>query len=300
MKCLKCNRKAVIRSRIGYLCKDHFKEYYLNEIKKTIKKYNMFDENSRILVAVSGGKDSSALAYALNELGFKFEGLYINLEIKGYSEKCMKNVEELFDLLDKKLNIINVSDYGVKIRRVGPRNVCSVCGIVKRYLMNKFAYENKFDVLVTAHNLTDILSFFFNNLYSNTIEYFVKLDPVSERKDKLVKKVKPLFFITEKENLVFCIINKINFCSYRCPYSKGTTQLEWKKIILSIENVKKDIQYRLVRTLLNLKRNIKLKEEGYHFCKVCGYPTKSKDKICSFCKIKNYFKSFKDIKPVEE
>jgi len=78
----------------------------------------MFNKNDKILVAVSGGKDSSALAYALHLLSYDFEGLYIDLEIKDYSEICRESIKRLFDRIGKKLNIIKVSDYDIKVQKI--------------------------------------------------------------------------------------------------------------------------------------------------------------------------------------
>lgn len=289
MKCVKCGRKAIINIRGVGFCRDHFIEYYLNKVKDTIEKYKMFDKNDKILVAVSGGKDSTALAYALYKLGYNFEGLYINLEIPSYSDKCEEKVKEFFNIIGKKLNIIKVSDYRVKVKSIKNRSVCSVCGVIKRYLMNKFAYENGFNVLVTAHNLNDIASFALSNLYGLNIDFIVKNIPVIEGKDKLVKKVKPLYFLTEKEDLTFVLLKNLPYCNLECPYSENATELNWKKILYHIDSEKKDFSFKLVKSIEEISRKINIEEKEWNYCKICGYPTGSKDGICSFCKIRNYF-----------
>lgn len=289
MKCVKCNNKGIIRIGGVSFCKDHFIEYYLNKVKRTIEKYKMFDKNNKILVAVSGGKDSTALAYALYKLGYDFEGLYINLEIPNYSYPCEDQVKKLFNLIGKKLNIIRVSEYGVKVMPIGNRKVCSVCGTIKRYLMNKFAYENNFDVLVTAHNLNDIASFIMNNLYGLNIEFISKNVPVIEREEKLVKKVKPLYFTTEKEDLIFVLLNNLPFCNLECPYSENATEIHWKNILYNIEKNKRDFSLKLVSSIERLSKNINIEKREFRFCKICGYPTESKNNVCSFCRLRNYF-----------
>lgn len=287
MKCVKCGKKAIYKN----FCEEHFVEHYLKKVEETIKKYKMFDKNDKILVAVSGGKDSTSLAYALHLLGYNFEGLYINLEIENYSNICEERVKEFFKLINKKLNIVYVSEYGVKVRGIKNKPVCSVCGTIKRYIMNKFAYENGFNVIATAHNLGDEIAFYFMNLYSGNLEYISKQKPVLEGYGKFVKKVKPLVYFTEKENLLFVLVNKLPYCNIECPYSKigQQKQLEWKKIIYNIESKNPNFMIKLYKTNLKLF-NFKNESEIYE-CKICGYPTSSKDGICSFCKIREYFKS---------
>lgn len=92
MKCRKCNHKAVINMRQHKLalCKEHFLDWVYEQTERNIEKYNLFSENDRVLVAVSGGKDTLALWDVLNKLKYKTGGLYINLGIvteNGYSEK---------------------------------------------------------------------------------------------------------------------------------------------------------------------------------------------------------------------
>jgi len=286
MRCVKCNKKAVISYPVRF-CKEHFIEYYLKKLKNTVEKWNMFNKEDKILVAVSGGKDSSSLAYALHLLGYEFEGLYINLEIPNYSDFCEEKVKELFKLINKKLNIIKVSDYRIRVEKVRNRPRCSVCGTIKRYLMNRFAYENGFTVLVTAHTMPDEVSFFFMNLRSGNLNAIAKQKPVLDGKGKLVKKVKPLIYFTEKENLVFSLINNLPVCRLECPYAKGNPQNVIKNKIYEID---KEFRGLFNQTIHFLERiNIPIKEEEMYECIKCGYPTSSKDKICSFCKIREYF-----------
>ena len=63
MKCKKCGGLAVINMRQHRLrlCADHFVEWFVSMTQRTIEKYKMFTPTDKVLVAVSGGKDSLAL-----------------------------------------------------------------------------------------------------------------------------------------------------------------------------------------------------------------------------------------------
>jgi hypothetical protein len=77
VKCRKCERPAVInmrRHRLA-LCQFHFPPWFVQRTLQTIEKYNMFTPRSRVLVAVSGGKDSLALWDVLLELNYAADGL---------------------------------------------------------------------------------------------------------------------------------------------------------------------------------------------------------------------------------
>jgi len=60
-------------------CKEHYIEWFIEQTERSIEKYHMFSRDARILVAVSGGKDSLALWDVLWQLGYQADGLYIHL-----------------------------------------------------------------------------------------------------------------------------------------------------------------------------------------------------------------------------
>ena len=289
MRCRKCKSKAIINVRIP-LCEKHFEEYFLNTVQSAIKKYKMFKHSDKILIAISGGKDSIALAHALHKLRYDFSGLFIDLEIKNFSSENKKAATKLFEELGKELHIIKVSEYGIKVKPIARKPACYVCGIVKRYLQNKFAVENRFDVLATGHNLTDEAAFYLMNLYSGQIQYIIKYSPVLPKDKMFVKKVKPLYKLTEKEIRCYTIINNLEVSKAKCPYAEESTQIRWKNLLYSIESEIPRFSINFVSSVKKLKKFVPKEEvkKCLRFCKICGYPTGLSD-VCAFCKLKKYF-----------
>lgn len=165
MKCKKCGRKAVANLK-AYgiaLCEKCYPEFYRNLVKRSIKRFRILRPEERVLIAISGGKDSSALAAVLKELDYDAELLYIDLGIGNYSEESERVVRELSSSLDLSLNVVRLRDYGFTVDDVARkmrRKTCSACGTAKRYIMNRFARENSFDVVATGHTAEDIASFY--------------------------------------------------------------------------------------------------------------------------------------------
>ncbi len=95
MRCRKCGQPAAInmpQHRLA-LCKTHYPEWFLEQTERTIRKFQMVAKSDRILIAVSGGKDSLALWDVLWKLGYQVDGLYIDLGIVGenyYSENLAR------------------------------------------------------------------------------------------------------------------------------------------------------------------------------------------------------------------
>ena len=86
-KCIKCSKKRVCSG----FCRSHFIEYFEKKIRKTIRKYKLLKTKDKILVAASGGKDSSVLLVVLAKLGYKIEAANINPDIGKYTEiNCIK------------------------------------------------------------------------------------------------------------------------------------------------------------------------------------------------------------------
>jgi uncharacterized protein (TIGR00269 family) len=252
----------------------------------------MFKRGDKILVAVSGGKDSISLVHALSKLGYDFSGLFIDLEIEEFSEENKKVTTKIFNELGKDLHCIKVSDFGVRIRSIKNKPTCYICGIVKRYLQNYFAVENGFDVVATGHNLTDEASFYLMNLYSGQVQYIVKYSPVLPEREKFARKVKPLFKLTEKETMCYALINNLEVSRATCPYANESTQIKWKNLLYSIEEKISGFSINFVSSVRKLSKLIPDKngKEKLNFCKICEYPTGLKE-ICAFCSLKKYFRS---------
>src|SRR6188474_2593293 len=89
MRCKRCRGAAVIevRRHNAAFCRDCFLHYVGQQVTRAIAKYRMLGHGDRVLVAVSGGKDSLALWDLLLDLGYQADGLYLGLGIGDYSDE---------------------------------------------------------------------------------------------------------------------------------------------------------------------------------------------------------------------
>ncbi len=281
MRCTKCGKKAVasLRAYRISLCSDCFIEFYNRMVSRSIKKYNIFKNNDKILAAVSGGKDSTAMASVLSDLGYDFEMLYIDLGIGNYSRDSREKVEKLSEILGVKLNVVSLSEHGIEITKLRGR-ICSACGTAKRYIMNRFAREKGFTVVATGHTAEDIASFYLKNISGGQKDYAEKLLPrIDPFDEKLVAKAKPLFEVSEKENMLYTILKKLPFKSEECPFSP---RQEWKEIVYEIELKKPGFVKNFVRGLISEPEKME-----FRHCSLCGEV--SLGEICAFCKLKMKF-----------
>ncbi len=301
-RCRKCGERAVVymrQHRLG-LCKDHYLAWFLEQTARTIRKYRMFTQKDRILVAVSGGKDSLALWDVLWRLGYQADGLYIGLGIDGgigYSDRSRELVEAFAQ--ERGLHLIveevptlygeTIPDMARRTRR-GKGKPCSVCGLVKRHIMNRVARDHGYTVLATGHNLDDEAAVLFGNVMTWQVGYLARQDPVLPARDGLVRKVKPFFRFYERETAAYALLRGIRYMYDECPFAEGAKSIYFKDILNRLEEERPGTKLQFFLGFLKAKQQGAFAavqervEEELHACEVCGQPTTAPGK-CAFCRL---------------
>jgi len=290
MRCSLCTKPAIY-AQLRF-CKEHFLSYYEKKVIHYFESTHL--RNVKILVAVSGGKDSAALADILvrikDELGVELGLFTIDLNIPDYSEKGLKEVRELAE--QQKLPLI-VEDLKLHGRIIpdfaGPgTKPCGPCGTLKRYLLNKAAVEHGYDYIATGHNLDDEFYFAMHNLLHRNIGQLRRsakiLPPRPEL--KLAGRVKPLYYLTEKENRLYCLLRNVPHDADECPFSTDNPQLAFKE---EFAHLPRDQKKNVLKSLQELQEPAEETEVGdeagkIHPCPSCGYPTTSNAE-CVACKL---------------
>lgn len=299
MRCRHCGSKPVIympHHRLA-LCKEHFVSWFERSVQRTIHEFKMFSREERVLVAVSGGKDSLALWYLLRKLGYKADGFYLHLGIGDYSERSRGKVEGFAKKLGARLLIVDLREELAPIpelEKISLREACSVCGLVKRYNFNKVAKEHGYNVVATGHNLDDEASSLLANTINWNMKYLGRKYPKLEEEGGFVRKVKPFCKLTEKETALYALLVGIDFIEEECPFSKDASSLFYKEILGRIEERSPGTKLRFYMDYLKKVRP-KLMEERRRSvveCKVCGEPSPSD--ICPVCRLKERVLNFKE------
>ena len=289
MKCSNCQAEAVtyVNWKDKHYCANHFKRYFLAQLGKVLDKYEI---NGKVAVALSGGKDSSTCVETLTHFDrIDVEPFYIDLGIDEYSQESMEREEELSDKLDVNLNVIDFEDeYGTTIPELNEKesgSACGLCGMIKRYLMNKHAYENDFDHIATGHNLSDEISSTFNNLANVYLTPFRGMKPVLEDKEeyKMVSRIKPLFFLTDKECLIYAETNDIPFYHKECPLSTGSPTNQLKDWLHELNEERAKILRNFAKSFMRIEERMEIDQSELKNCDNCGYPTATQ--TCRFCRV---------------
>lgn len=295
VKCKVCNSPAIARIRYAKinLCSKHFSEFIERKVRRTIKRYKLINEGDKVLIAISGGKDSTALLTILAKLSkidkFEVIPLHIDLGINEYSEKSKEAVLKLVNTLGMKLVSISLSkvlntDIPTLARKLR-RPTCSVCGVVKRYIINAVAKELKVNKVALGHNADDIIAYTFKAYITQNLESISKLGPKTESiNDIAIGRIRPLYEVTEKETLIYVLTNNLPYLHEECPFVSLTSlEFKIKEMFGALESDMPGIKISYLR---NLVKNLKFYPEPktkLGRCKVCGLI--SSNDICSFCKL---------------
>jgi tRNA-5-methyluridine54 2-sulfurtransferase len=261
------------------------------QIKETIKKYKLIKKSDKIAVALSGGKDSTSLIYILKKLGYDVHGLMIDLYLGEWSKIHNKNMTDFCEKNDIPLTIVDLKkELGqgicfIKAIVKKQKNLtgCSVCGTVKRWILNRHAKKLGADKLVTGHNLDDEAQNVLMNFLKGNILLGINSSPATGGKavDGFVQRIKPMFFTPEDEIMKYAKKNKFEILYEKCPCAFGTYRVDTRGWTKDLSNKQKlNIVSSFQDILPGLRRDNKTEIKK---CKKCGEPAR-KD-LCNFCEV---------------
>ncbi len=293
-KCRVCRGPAVVdlpRHNANF-CGDHLQQFVRRQVQRAIDDFEMLSPEDRLLVAVSGGKDSLAVWDVLVELGYRADGLYVGLGIGDYSSDSGGYAVRF--AAERKLKLITVdlrSQYGYDIptaSRATRRVPCSACGLSKRHLFDTAAIDGGYDVLVTGHNLDDEAAVLFGNTLRWETGYLARQLPVLPARARLPRKVKPLVRLTERETAAWCIVRGIDYVVEECPMAAGNRHLRYKEALNALEarspGTKASFYLGFIERMAPLLAvSAAEAQEALHECERCGSPTTGQ--VCAFCRL---------------
>ena len=267
----------------------------IKNLRDNIRKNKLIEKNEKVLVALSGGKDSTACAYFLKKLGYNINGFHIDLKLGDYSEKCFKAVKKLCEFLDIKLYVYDIkkqtgssmcyirNSVQEKNKTNSGCNIknCAVCGVIKKWILNKKARELKADKIATGHHLDDESQTFFLNILKGSLNLSSNTGPITKNisDKKFIPRIKPLFYVSEKNIKKFTQLKKLPVIYEKCPCATDSYRLQVRKFFDNLSDKdKKNIikNFDEISPILN-----KFKSKKIKYCEYCREP--SRKNICKKC-----------------
>lgn len=262
-----------------------------SDVKKTIEKYGLLEKKDNIVVALSGGKDSTSILYILHKLGYNVQGLMIDLKLGNWSVTHNENMKEFCSSLGVKLTIVDLKEelgQGIcfiksVLKKQKNLTGCTVCGIIKRWILNKYAKKLGADKIVTGHNLDDETQTVLMNFLKGNVYLGANSTPMTGEKNKkgFVQRVKPFFFTPEDEIRKYAKEKNFKILYDKCPCAIGTYRVETRAWLEGISNEEK---LKIVKSFQKIIPKLRKESVSQTFeCKKCGEP--SRGELCNACKI---------------
>lgn len=265
------------------------------KVRKTIAKYKLLTPEDKIIVAVSGGKDSTVCLHVLKKLGYNVEAVTIDVNIGDYTKKNLSNIKKYCKDNKIKLHILSfkkifgksLMDIQSTLDKKGLKySSCMLCGTLKKYLLNKFARDKKFNYVATGHNLDDESEAFMMNLFRSDYSQSIKQGPKSKDiiPNAFVSRIKPLYFVSNKETRRYSELMgfPVNFA--QCPCSTDAHRRKFRNVLNELEEKNPAIKSCIINFLEKMKLNAKETAKRVpNYCESCGELC-SKN-ICKRCEI---------------
>ncbi len=287
-----CGEKAVYNRRYSgqIFCKDCFNTYFERKVHDTIRKQAMVKRLDRVGVGISGGKDSTALLSVLAKIAGNLEitlhPILIDEGIAGYREAGINAAEKTCTSLGLNLNKASIKDEtGSTLDELltwGDHKPCTYCGVLRRKLLNQKANELNLDKLATGHNLDDEAQTVLMNYIAGDINRLHRLkgnasDPV------LVKKIKPLCRLPEKEIMLYALLNNLEIASDECPHARENHRTKIRDFINNLEQDQPGMKHSIIRGWEKLLKTSNPEKNQMHKCALCNHPASRK--ICRACEL---------------
>ena len=274
------------------LNKDEFNKKIFTRINNLIIDYNLIKEDELIAVALSGGKDSVLTLHALKNyqkhLDFDLVAISVDEGIEGYRQHGIDAAMDNAEKLDIKLVQKSFKDEeGFTLDEVysGFKSACIPCGVFRRNILNKTAYELGANKIATGHNLDDEIQSFLMSFARGDLIKFSKFGPeLDVIHPKLIPRIKPLWNTPEKEVGTWAILNNINIHLDECPYSHLSLRAKIKEFLNNNEDKYPGIKNNIMESfqkILTFESDI---PSNLNECRECGEPTSAD--ICKACELK--------------
>jgi uncharacterized protein (TIGR00269 family) len=282
----------VRRHNAGF-CRDCFLRHCREQVRKAIDDYDMLAPGERVLVAVSGGKDSLAAWDLLRELGYEVDGLYLGLGIGEYSDSSLEFARAFAAQIGGALREVDLrDDYGFDIpggAKVAHRAPCGACGLSKRHLFNSAAIEGGYAAVATGHNLDDEAAVLLGNVLRWDQEYLARQYPVLPAAPGFARKIKPLVRLGERETAAYCVLRGIDYIIEECPMAAGNRHLGYKDVLNTLEERSPGTKAAFLNSFLDRAHerfddaDMQQERADLQPCARCGAPTPGE--VCAFCRL---------------
>lgn len=206
--------------------------------RRAIENFNMFNEGDIIAVGLSGGKDSMALLYVLNEIShyhpcnIKVEAFSVNV---GFENMDFNGVKEYCESLNVPFTLINTHIADIAFSSENKNSPCSVCAKLRKGALYDELNKRNINKIAYAHHKDDLTNTLLMSLiFEGRINTFI---PVTHLEDSNITVLRPFIYVNESDIKGFVKKYSIPILKNTCPKDGFTTR---KYVNELINNINKD------------------------------------------------------------
>ncbi len=229
-----------------------------------VQEYQLINENDKIMVCISGGKDSFLLAKCIQELirhgKVPFEAIYVVMD-PGYSEKHKKDILNVASELNIPIQIFQ-SDIFAVTDRVAYSNPCYLCARMRRgYLYNK-AQELGCNKIALGHHFNDVIeTTLMSMFYSSEIK--TMMPKLKSDHFPGLELIRPLYLVKEESIISWKDFHQLHFINCACRFTEEcasqdegkSKRNEMKELIKSLRKVNPNVEQNIFKSLDNVNLN---------------------------------------------
>lgn len=230
----------------------------LSYIRQCVKKYNMIQENDRIAVGLSGGKDSFTLLKGLKELQkfypehYELCAIYVNLGISDNTE-MISGMRTFCESINVPFYVVNTEIYSIVFEERKEKNPCALCAKMRKGALNQKATELKYNKIAYAHHKDDFIETSLMSLFYEG--HYYCFPPVTYLEKTGLTLIRPMFYVSEREVQGYAYSNQFPIMKNPCPADGKTKRELVKKHIKDSENIFPDLKKNLSTALIQYFEN---------------------------------------------
>ena len=227
---------------------------------KAIKEYNLICENDKIMVCISGGKDSFLLAKCIQELKrhgkINFDAKYVVMN-PGYKEKNMKQINKMAEILNVPIEVFDSDIFDVA-NKLSPERPCYMCARMRRgYLYNK-AKELGCNKIALGHHFDDVIETTLLSMFYGA-ELKTMVPKLHSDNFEGLELIRPMFLIKEQDIISWRNFNNLEFINCACKVTKSelhaSKRKEIKELIETLRKQIPDVDNNIFKSMDNINLN---------------------------------------------
>ena len=241
-----------------------YRKYIWSRFVKAVKEYELIKDNDKIMVCISGGKDSFLMAKCIQELKrhgqINFEAYYVVMN-PGYSDKNCKLILDNTKTLNIPIEIFKSDIFDV-VNANASKSPCYLCARMRRGYLYSKAQELGCNKIALGHHFDDVIeTTLLSMFYASEIK--TMLPKLHSENFEGLELIRPLYLVKEEAIISWRDYNNLTFINCACRFTEqnalfndtNSKRKEIKELIKRLKEINKDIDYNIFKSLDNINLN---------------------------------------------